>query len=596
MNDILAGDLFIKGIGASMGIAIGKAYLLEREDVDVERRYIKPEDLETEITRFKEAVLKAQEHLRRVKAEIADDYSDQAYILDSHLMLLKEPMLYDETINRITEQKESAEQALQRTVDKVKGNFRGMPDPYFRDRVSDIVHTSNLILEYLLGGGRSRISDIDKRVIIVARDLSPAETTEIQLERVKAFITDMGSHTSHTGIVARSLEIPAVLGLKNASRVIETGDLIIVDGTSGVVIVDPTEDTIERYHDRKVRFDTFQADIKRTGHLPAETTDKHILKVTSNISLIEEVVSAIDNGSDGIGLYRTEFLYLNRSSLPSEQDLIENYKDLAEIMGEREVTIRTLDVGGDKFTSTVRWAEEMNPALGVRAIRFCLQAPDIFKVQLRAILRATPYGNIRMMFPMISQVEEIVAAKKVLNEAKKDLDEEGIPYAQDIALGAMIEVPSAVFMADVIAKEVDFFSLGTNDLIQYSFAIDRVNKQVADLYQPLHPVVLKMIHHVVRAAKDAGIEVALCGEMGADPINLPVLLGLGLDNISMNPISVPAIKNLVRALSYEDCKLLMKESLKQATASQVQRLVLKNYGETLEIATFFQSNGNGPTV
>jgi phosphotransferase system enzyme I (PtsI) len=286
-------------------------------------------------------------------------------------------------------------------------------------------------------------------------------------------------------------------------------------------------------------------------------------------------------------------LYLNRSNLPTEQDLFENYRDLAEIMGQREVTIRTLDVGGDKFSSAIQWAEEMNPALGVRAIRFCLQSPEIFQVQLRAILRASAYGNIRIMFPMISQVEEIIQAKKMLREAAASLKKEGIPFAKDVPIGAMIEVPSAVFMVEFIAKEVDFFSIGTNDLIQYSFAIDRVNKQVADLYQPLHPVVLKMIHHVVRAGKDAGIEVALCGEMGADPVNLPMLLGLELKNISMNPISIPAIKSLVRVLSFEDCKALLEQSLKQATASDVHQLILDKYGELLEVATFFQSNGNG---
>jgi len=591
MSDSVAKNLVMKGIGASMGIAIGKAYLLEREDVDVERRFIQPGDIEAEVNRFKQAVVNAQEHLRQVQEEIPDDYSEQAYILDTHLMLLKDPILYEGTVDRIKKQNVNAEQALKTIVDKVKGNFKGMPDPYFRDRASDIVHTSNLILEHLLGAGPSKISDIDKRVIIVARDLSPAETIQIQLERVKAFITDLGAHTSHTGIVARSLEIPAVLGLKQATRSIETGDLIVVDGNSGVVIVDPSEETLSRYHDRKVRFDTYQAEITRTSHLPVETTDRYRLAVNANISMLEEVVSAIDHGSDGIGLYRTEFLYLNRPDLPKEQDLFENYKDLAEIMGDRKVTIRTLDVGGDKFASTTQWAEEMNPALGVRGIRFCLQSPEIFKVQLRAILRASIFGNIRIMFPMVSQVEEIVQAKRMFQEAAESLDKEGIPFAKDIQIGAMIEVPSAVFMAEVFAKEVDFFSLGTNDLIQYSFAVDRVNKQVADLYQPLHPVVLKMIKQVVEAGKEAGIEVALCGEMAADPINLPVLLGLGLDNISMNPISIPAIKNLVSSLSFQECRCFVKEVLKQVTASDVHDLVLNTYGESLEMATFFQSNG-----
>jgi phosphotransferase system enzyme I (PtsI) len=592
MSDGLGKNVVIKGIGASLGIAIGKAYLLEQEDVQVvEERLEHPEEIDNEINRFKEAVSRAQDHLRKVIEEVPEEYTDHVYILDTHLMLLKDRMLYEGTIDRIKRKKVNAEQALKKTVDKVKGNFKKMPDPYFRDRASDIVHASNLILEHLLGTGPSRISDIDKRVIIVARDLSPAETTQIQLERVKAFITDRGSHTSHTGIIARSLEIPAVLGLKNATRAIETGDFIIVDGNAGVVVIDPNEETLSRYHDRKERFDDFQAQITRTSHLPAKTTDDYHLSVLANISLLEEVVSALDHGGDGIGLYRTEFLYLNRHSLPSEEDLFENYKDLADIMGDREVTIRTLDLGGDKFASSIQLAEQMNPALGLRAIRFCLRSPEIFRAQLRAILRAAYYGNIRIMFPMISQVEEIIAAKHMLEEAAESLDKEGIPYKKDITVGAMIEVPSAVFMADVLAKEVDFFSLGTNDLIQYSFAIDRVNKHVADLYQPLHPVVLRMIHRVVEAAKAQGIEAALCGEMGANPINLPVLLGLELNTVSMNPTSIPAIKNVVRMLSFGETKDFAQEALKQATATDVKKMILDTYGDSLEMATFFQSNG-----
>jgi phosphotransferase system enzyme I (PtsI) len=592
MSDSFAKNLVIKGIGVSMGIAIGKAYLLEQEDVQViEHRLVHPDEIEAEIIRFREAVSKAQEHLRKVIDNVPDEYRDHIYILDTHMMLLKDRMLYEGTIDQIKEKKINAETALKKTVDRVKGNFKKMPDPYFSDRASDIVHASNLILEHLLGTGPSKISDIDKRVIIVAHDLSPAETTQIQLERVKAFITDLGSHTAHTGIIARSLEIPAVLGLKKATNVIETGDFIIVDGNAGAVIIDPSEKTLSRYHDRKERFEDFQAQVTRTSHLPATTTDNHHLEVDANISLLEEVVSAIDHGSDGIGLYRTEFLYLNRHNLPSEQDLFENYRDLAEIMGDRQVTIRTLDLGGDKFASSIQLAEEMNPALGLRAIRFCLQSPEIFMTQLRAILRAAHFGNIQLMFPMVSQVEEIIEAKQMLEAAAESLDKDGIPFKRDLKVGAMIEVPSAVFLADILAKEVDFFSLGTNDLIQYTFAIDRINKNVADIYQPLHPVVLRMIHRAVTAAKAEGINVALCGEMGADPINLPVLLGLELDNISMNPISIPAIKNVVRMLSFDETKAFAQEILNQASASDVRRMVLDAYGDSLEMATFFQSNG-----
>ncbi len=589
MSDSASKQLVLQGIGASPGIAIGKAYLLKQEDVDViEKRLIQLKDIDSEINRFKEAVKNAQEYLNKILQEVPDEYRDHVYILDSHLMLLKDRMIYDGTIEQIKATNVNAEWALKIAVDKVKAMFDQMGDPYFRERVSDIVHVYRLILQNLLGTAHSNISDIDKRVIVVAHDLSPAETTQIQLEKVKAFMTDRGGQTSHTGIVARSLEIPAVLGLGNATQFIEADDLVIVDGSAGVVIVDPDEETLARYDERKVLFEDFQARVTRTSHLPAETTDGHHLVVGANITLLEEVVSVIDHGGDGIGLYRTEFLYLNRPILPSEQELFDNYRDLAEIMGSREVTIRTLDIGGDKFTSNsnIPWANEINPALGLRAIRFCLQLPDIFKIQLRAILRAAHFGNVRIMFPMISQVEEVIQAKDILNQAAESLDKEGIPFAKDIQVGAMIEVPSAVVMADVLAGEVEFFSIGTNDLIQYSLAIDRGNKQVARLYKPLHPAVLRMINGVVGAAEAAGIEVSLCGEMAGDPVNIPVLLGLGLDAVSMNPISIPQIKNVVRTLSLKECKLLAQEALRQSTAEDVMKLIEQTYGKSFEVATF----------
>ena len=592
MADSTQKILSLQGIGASPGIAIGRAYLLEHEDVGViEERFIQPEEIGAEINRFKQAVKKAQENLRQIIEDVPEEYQDHVYILDSHMMLLKDRMIYDGTIEQIKQKHLNAEWALKIAVDKVKAVFRSMPDQYFRDRGSDIVHASKLILENLLGTKPQKISDIDKRVIIVALDLSPAETTQIQLAKVKAFVTDRGSHTSHTGIMARSLEIPAVLGLTDATRLIQTDDLVIVDGSAGTVIVNPNEQTLTRYRERKALLEQYQAKVTRSSHLPAETTDGHCLTVAANIEQLEEVVSVMDHGGDGIGLYRTEFLYLNRPDLPSEQDLFDNYRDLVEIMGARQVTIRTLDIGGDKFATSVSWGEEMNPALGLRAIRFCLQSPEIFKTQLRAILRAAYFGNIRIMFPMISQVEEIIQAKEMLREAAESLDKAGLPFKDDMEIGAMIEVPSAVFMADILAEEVDFFSIGTNDLIQYSMAIDRVNKHVSQLYQPLHPAVLRMIHRVVQAAKAAEIQVSLCGEMAGDLINVPVLLGLELDAISMNPISIPGVKNLVRTISFEESKRLVQAVLKQATTSGVLALIQEAYGASLETASFFQATG-----
>ena len=598
MSDSTAGhevnpalNLTLQGIGGSPGIAIGKAYLVQQEDVDVvEKRFVSPEHIPAEVKRFKEAVKKARKQLKRIIDDVPKEFRDHIYILDAHMMLLKDKMLYKGTIEYIDLENVNAEWALKMAVDEIKSIFKKMPDPYFRERGSDITHVSKLVTENLLGTEPSDISGIDKRVIIVARDLSPAETTQIQLEKIQAFLTDSGGKTSHTCIIARSLEIPAVLGLGNATQHIKTDDLIIVDGSAGVVILNPDEETLTRYQERRDLFEQYQATITRSSHLPAETIDGFHLQVMANIGVVEEVVSVIDHGGDGIGLYRTEFLYLNRPTLPSEQELFDNYRDVVEIVAPRTVTIRTLDIGGDKFTSDPRLAEEMNPALGLRAIRFSLHSPEIFKTQLRAILRAASFGNVRIMIPMISQVDEILWARQILNEAAESLEKAGIPFNADIELGAMIEVPSAVMMADILAREVDFFSIGTNDLIQYSLAIDRVNKQVAHLYQPLHPAVLRMIQRVVDAAKQADIEVDMCGEMAGDPLNLPVLLGMELDAISMNPISIPAVKRVTRMLSVKEAKLFLKEALKRPTTDDVIKLVQDTYGPSFPKAASFQPN------
>lgn len=584
-------NLTLQGIGGSPGIAIGKAYLVQQEDVDVvEKRFVSPEHIPAEVKRFKEAVKKARKQLKRIIDDVPKEFRDHIYILDAHMMLLKDKMLYKGTIEYIDLENVNAEWALKMAVDEIKSIFKKMPDPYFRERGSDITHVSKLVTDNLLGTEPSNISGIDKRVIIVARDLSPAETTQIQLEKIQAFLTDSGGKTSHTCIIARSLEIPAVLGLGNATQHIKTDDLIIVDGSAGVVILNPDEETLTRYQERRDLFEQYQATITRSSHLPAETIDGFQLQVMANIGMVEEVVSVIDHGGDGIGLYRTEFLYLNRSTLPTEQELFDNYRDVAEIVAPRTVIIRTLDIGGDKFTSDPRLAEEMNPALGLRAIRFSLHSPEIFKTQLRAILRAASFGNVRIMIPMISQVDEILWARQILNEAAESLEKAGIPFNADIELGAMIEVPSAVMMADILAREVDFFSIGTNDLIQYSLAIDRVNKQVAHLYQPLHPAVLRMIQRVVDAAKQADIEVNMCGEMAGDPLNLPVLLGMELDAISMNPISIPAVKRVTRMLSVKEAKLFLEEALKQPTTEDVIKLVQDTYGPSFPKAASFQPN------
>ena len=411
----------------------------------------------------------------------------------------------------------------------------------------------------------------------MAVDLSPAETSQIQLEKIKGLITDLGGKTSHTGIIARSLEIPAVLGLEKATHLIKTDDIIIVDGTAGIVIVHPTDKTLIQFGERQSNYERHKAVITRNSHLPAKTTDGIKLEVMGNIELPEEVVSVINYGGDGIGLYRTEFQYLSKRDFPNEHDLFDNYKDVVEVMAPSPVTIRTLDISGDKAVSYASNSDEKNPVLGLRGIRYCLKNPDVFKTQLRAVLRASAFGPVRILLPMISCHDEVLEAKKILNNAADSLDKEGILFNENIEVGIMIEVPSAAIMADVMAKDVDFFSIGTNDLIQYSLAVDRVNRQVAHLYQPLNPAIIRMIKYVADIGKNSDVEVCMCGEMASDPMNIPILLGLGISKLSMNPQSIPVIKKIIRSLDAKDAALFVKDVLKETSVTGIMELLLGTY-------------------
>jgi phosphotransferase system enzyme I (PtsI) len=473
----------------------------------------------------------------------------------------------------------NAEWALKTVVNQIKAVFQEMPDPYLKERVSDIIHVSNLVMQNLMGAEAQSISAIDKRVILVARDLSAADTSQINLERIKGFITDLGGKTSHTGIIARSLEIPAVVGLEQATRMVANDDIVIVDGTTGAVIVHPSEQTLMEYAERQTSYERYRAVITRDSHLEARTLDGHRIDVMANIELPEEVVAVLNYGGDGIGLYRTEFQYLNRTSFPSENELFENYKDVIEVMAPRPVTFRTLDINGDKAMAIDTGFAEDNPALGLRAIRYCLKRPAVFKTQLRAILRAAALGSVRIMFPMISIHFEICEAKRLLDEAAESLEKDGLPYKRDIPVGAMIEVPSAVVIADLLAREVDFFSIGTNDLIQFTLAIDRGNKQVAHLFQPLDPAVLRMLKRTADVAKDNGITVGMCGEMANQPLYAPLLLGMGLHELSMNPQAIPVVKRMIRSIRIADTHAVVQEVLKQPTALKVLAVLREAYGE-----------------
>ncbi len=580
----LQNEIILTGISGSPGICIGQAYLVDKEGVNVVEKYpVLEENLENEIIRFKTAVKKTRDELTEIINSLPDDLSQHINILESHMALSNDKMLYEKTIEEIESRKINAEWALKVIVTNIKEMFKSIPDPYLQSRSADIVQVSDKIMRNLVGADALSISSINKRVILVANDLTPADTSQIQLEKIMGFVTDRGGKTSHTSIIARTLEIPSIQGLGSATKKIKNEDIIIVDGNDGVLIIHPSDETLLKYRDKRLNYELYKADINRLSSNPAETIDGCSIKLNGNIELAEEIVSVLDYGGEGVGLYRTEFQYLSRNSFPDEEELFEGYKSVAELMAPGSVTIRTLDINGDKALSYNDDTDlEMNPALGLRAIRFCLNRPDVFVTQLRAIMRAALYGNIEVMFPMISGVEEVIETKELMQQASDDLAREGIPHNSDIKIGVMIEIPSAVVMADALADEVDFFSIGTNDLTQYLLAIDRGNRKVAYLYNSLHPAVLQMVNHVVKVGEKKNVAVCMCGEMASDPLNMPVLIGLGLKEFSMTPQSIPAVKDTIRKINKKDSCDIAKKALKMKTTKEIIQLT-KDAGASLSV-------------
>ncbi len=560
MKEILKDLRVLHGSTASEGIVAGRVYLLERGRVAIPRRNIPDQSVSEEIGRFLRALHETQKELEEIKERVsATEARESLFIIDAHLMILNDEMLVDATTERIQKDRINAEWAFRHVLDGLVRIFENMQDEYLRERGRDINAIGERVLRRLVGTKETRIKEIDEPVIIVAHDLSPDETAQMAFEHILGFATDVGSRTSHTAIVARSLQIPAVVGLEGITREVQPGDWLILDGTTGQVVINPTPKACEEYQKRKGRLEYINRELKKYVDPPSETLDGFRLRLAANIEILDEVRHLKDYGAEGVGLYRTEYLYLDKPETPTEEVHFENYRRLIEAAAPYDATIRTLDLGGDKFSHKLQLAKEMNPAMGLRAIRFCLQSPDIFKTQLRGILRASASGKARVMFPMVSVLGEIREAKRLLDEVKEELDRENINFDRQLEVGIMIEVPSASLMAAELAKEVDFFSIGTNDLIQYIMAIDRINEHVSYLYDPLHPAVLRVIRQVVQGAHDAGIEVHMCGEMASEPMYLPILVGMGLDELSMPAIAIPRIRKVLRDIKRSEAEDLVKD-------------------------------------
>ncbi len=562
-----------KGTAAAPGIAIGRAFLMDRRRLKVPKRHVLADELDAEIERFHRALDASDRQLERIKEKIEARFDDHYNIITAHQLILHDEHLVDETVRNIRDRGVNAEWALRKTVEHIRGVFDSIEDDYFRERRSDVEFVGERVLRNLMG--RETVVTPPPDAIVVAYDLSPADTAQFYRAAVAGLATDAGGNTSHTAIIARAHEIPAVVGLEDITGVVGNGDLIVIDGTNGVVVLNPSPETVGLYRER-ARLEAAQGvALLSNVDLPATARDDVRIALYANIDHEDEIKGSLAYGAEGIGLFRTEFLFLTGARVPDENDQFRHACSVIESVGGRPVTFRTMDLGADKMAVFMPDLHEANPALGLRSIRLCLssQGRPLFKQQLRGLLRAAETGNMRIMFPMISGVRELDLALEVLGEVKHELVRDGVAFGQDTKIGIMIEMPSAAMVADHLARRVDFFSIGTNDLIQYTLAVDRVNEHVAYLYDSMHPALLRLVDMIVKAANTTGIPVGICGEMAGDVNVAPLLLGLGLTELSMNAVAIPQVKQLIRNSTVSHLRAIAAEALLLPTGAEVKELV-----------------------
>ncbi|HHQ8791742.1 TPA: phosphoenolpyruvate--protein phosphotransferase [Clostridioides difficile] len=565
-----------KGIGASPGVALGKALVVEHSELVIEKKSI--DNVEAEIAKLEDAVAVSKEELVKVKEKASEELgAEKAEIFEAHLLVLEDPELIGSAIDKIKTESVNAEYALNEIKEMFVSMFESMDNEYMKERAADIKDVTNRILRHILGIKVVDLSALSEEVVLIAHDLTPSDTATMNKKMVLGFLTDIGGRTSHTAIMSRTLEIAAIVGLNDITSKVKDGDFVVFNGDTGEVIVNPDEETINKYTELKAKYEDERKALQLLKGKPSVTLDGKHVELAGNIGTPNDIEGLIKNDAEGVGLYRTEFLYMDRDSFPTEEIQYEAYKAVLEGMDGKPIVIRTLDIGGDKELSYLSMEPEMNPFLGYRAIRLCLDRKDIFKTQLRALYRASVHGRLRIMFPMISSLEELLQAKEVVKEVLAELDSEGVAYDKDVEIGMMIEVPSAAVISDVLAKHVDFFSIGTNDLIQYTCAVDRMNQKISYLYNQFNPAVLRLIKTVIDNAHKEGKWAGMCGESAGDQKMIPILLGMGLDEFSMSPISILPARKLITSVKESDMKKLADDVLNMGTAEEIKSYIEKTF-------------------